>query len=369
MRSASTRFPKGLGQPCERLLGRLVVVDPDQFPDRFGERPVRDALAVREATATRNECAVVEIAKELLHKPRLAYAGKAKHREKLAGAVADCLLEGVTHSATFALPSHHWRGKTAGLPFGSVDERDHVPRVLRGLRDNRAPDQLVGFLVDNELAGRSNAGGSSERLAGCTTVCRRIGARDDFTRADSDSEIEPDGALGYQLVGEPGECLPSLDRRPHRTQRIVLVHGRQSEDNRERFPGCGFEGAAMPLGGALNRIESAVGHAAETLGIEALTELGRESDPDEEGCNGLASITGADRVLNVRNGVGQNPLLDTPVSGHFTIKRRILVENLLVELAQTAARLDTQLLDQHRACSLVGVQRVGLAPGLILRKH
>src|SRR5262249_14379183 len=50
-------------------------------------------------------------------------------------------------------------------------------------------------------------------------------------------------------------------------------------------------------------------------------------------------------------------------------QRRVLAENGSLELLQGRTRLDAEVLDQRRTCSLVGGERLRLAPGTVERKH
>ena len=60
---------EGLRQQGQSLLGRGPVIEPDDLFHRFGERPVRDALAVGQTTAAGNECTARQLVEELLDEP------------------------------------------------------------------------------------------------------------------------------------------------------------------------------------------------------------------------------------------------------------------------------------------------------------
>src|SRR5436190_13448649 len=55
----------------------------------LGDRPVGDALTVREAAAPEDSHVRAEPADELLHEPRLAHACGAEHREQVTGSICD----------------------------------------------------------------------------------------------------------------------------------------------------------------------------------------------------------------------------------------------------------------------------------------
>src|SRR5438045_2016638 len=72
----------------------VVERDPRRGLDHLGDRPVGDALAVREAAAGQDGDAVGD-RRELADEPALAHAGLAVDGEELGAAVADGAVEGV----------------------------------------------------------------------------------------------------------------------------------------------------------------------------------------------------------------------------------------------------------------------------------
>ena len=69
-----------LGPSCLRAICFVEVRDVDQ---RFGQRPERDALSVRQAASAEDGRAITEFLDEGRQEPRLAYAGDAEDREEL----------------------------------------------------------------------------------------------------------------------------------------------------------------------------------------------------------------------------------------------------------------------------------------------
>src|SRR4029453_12579318 len=84
--------------------------------EELDDGPVRDSFAVGEA-APAHDGRVLERADELGRQARLADAGDAEDREKLAGAVVDCLRERLPQAAQLA---------------GAADERRGGPARERG---------------------------------------------------------------------------------------------------------------------------------------------------------------------------------------------------------------------------------------------
>ena len=82
----------------ERLLDRVVVRDPGDSLDHLGERPVRDALPVRESAALQHRRAL-EPVDELARQAALADTGLAVDREQVGAPVADGPVERVRQAA------------------------------------------------------------------------------------------------------------------------------------------------------------------------------------------------------------------------------------------------------------------------------
>ena len=83
----------------------------------------------------------------------------------------------------------------------------------------------------------------------------------------------------------------------------------------------------------------------------------------------FASLPRLRRFDEVRIQSPESLLRVTLVRWRRDVECGVLTQNLLVELAQSATRLDAEPLDQRGARGLIGLQRVGLAPGLIERQH
>ena len=82
-------------------LREVAVVEADSVADGLQHRPVSDALAIREAAATRHQSRSETSCDKLHDEPGLADAGRAEHREELTRAVADRLLERIAQPPPF----------------------------------------------------------------------------------------------------------------------------------------------------------------------------------------------------------------------------------------------------------------------------
>ena len=129
----------GFEQPAEGelRLGRRrpdhrVGLDADRDED-LDERPVRDALAVREAAAAEDVGRVADALEEVGDEARLADAGGAEEREEPARAIGDGVLVVAPEALPLALASDERRLRVAG-------ERTRRRRAPRGAgTPRRAP--------------------------------------------------------------------------------------------------------------------------------------------------------------------------------------------------------------------------------------
>ena len=170
LRSPSTASSSPDGQPdqigdsivlaaraelLERLLERLVVGDPDRRLDHLGERPVRHALAVRQAAALEHARAVHGV-DELAGQAALADARLAVDREDVGAAVAQRSLVRVLEQLQLGLAADE-RG--TDVDVRPVDGADHAP----GAHRRAHPLQLERPRVLHDAAARGRGGWRSGR--------------------------------------------------------------------------------------------------------------------------------------------------------------------------------------------------------------
>src|SRR5262249_12942306 len=112
----------------------------------------------------------------------------------------------------------------------------------------------------------------------------------DLARADSETEVQLEHAVGLQLAGKDHEAIPDFTRGPHCTQGVVLVDGREAEDDRRGGACHGLDRAAVPLHPNPGGIDGALSDAAERLGIDVLLLCRDDADVDEEGADRLPDL-------------------------------------------------------------------------------
>ena len=173
-------------------------------------------------------------------------------------------------------------------------------------------------------------------------------------------------SIPVRTVSAPaGEGVAQLDRRPDGTQSIVLVGGRHTEDGHD---------ATVPQ--PLDRRAVALEHRRQ-LGKRAVTEPPAQLRVEAGRAHGLgdAGHENRDRLANRRRRSGGLRAHRWSFGGPRGDRRLrqvelgILAQDGLVQLAQLAARLDAELLDQVAARCLVDLERVGVAAGAVEREH
>ena len=144
-----------LAKLLERLLERLVVGDPDRRLDHLGERPVRHALAVRQAAALEHACAVHRV-DELAGQPALADTRLAVDREEVRAAVAQRSLVRVLEQLQLGLAADE---RSADVDVPLVDGAENAPGAHRGAHAL----ELERACVLDDAAARERGGARSGR--------------------------------------------------------------------------------------------------------------------------------------------------------------------------------------------------------------
>ena len=220
----------------QRLLTGILALRARHILHDLGERPVRDAFAVGQAAAAQHRRLGAEQFDELLHKPRLAHAGAAEHREQAAGPIADRILEHALQRPALPLSPDERRVEPAEMPGGVRDDRVQTDAVdglsvLHGptgttLDQDSVSHEHVSRLADQDLARLRRllkALGDVDRLTRDEEVPLRVVAGDHLAGVDADPGGKPDAPRTLELVVERGQRLAHLDRGPNRPQGIVLV--------------------------------------------------------------------------------------------------------------------------------------------------
>ena len=142
---------------------------------------------------------------------------------------------------------------------------------------------------------------------------------------------------------------------------------RQPEHCGDGIAGDRLDRSTVPVGGTLERLERGAGHPPQGLRVEGRTSCGNDGKPHED-CRHRLSDVANDRVVDWKRS-SCRARLAVRLVGHGQIKRRILVEDRLVQLPQRPGWLDAKLLDQDRPRLLVGIESLGLTAGAIEREQ
>lgn len=165
---------------------------------------------------------------------------------------------------------------------------------------------------------------------------RAVGANHHLSRLDACSDLEPG--------------RPQLHRGARRTQRVVLVSGRDSEETHQHVPDDLLDGRAVAPEHGGRDIGGTRHDPARRLGVRG-PERNHELDEDDRDSPSLR----------------REPRLGLPA--WTAIQRAVLPEDRLLELPQRRSRLDAQLLDQRPAGVAIFVEGVRLPSGAVERQH
>ena len=188
---------------------------------------------------------------------------------------------------------------TNGVAFRSADgsDRDDAPgghglglalgvQRLDRLGHDRVAHESPGRLADQHatgLGGRLQARGGVHRVADDRRV---LAGQDHLAGRDPD----PGGETDRQALVQRLEPLVHLDRRPHRSQSVVLVGKRHAEHGDDRVSDEFLHAAAVALGGRAHLGEVALQDRAKQFWIVALSETGRSDEIAEESRHGPAGL-------------------------------------------------------------------------------
>ena len=182
------RFRFVLHQLLDRLLRELAC----RAADEVSERPVRDALPVRQAAAEKHTGLCARVRQQLVHQARLPDPGRAEHRHEFARVVANRFLEDLPQPDELILAADHRRIQPTRVGRRSGDNCEQSPRV-HGLRAALQLERVE--LLDEDRVAREPV---------------RLLSEQDLARAGCGLQ-----ALGerYGLTGGKGVTL-CRDRRP-----------------------------------------------------------------------------------------------------------------------------------------------------------
>ena len=265
-----------------RRVERVVVGDPGCHLHHLRDGPVRDALAVREATARENRRAL-DAVDELAREARLADPGGPVDRHEVDARVpAGACKRVVEKLELFLAPDE---GDRDGQPPTDIlRDGDDPPRLdpirespckLRAerRRDDAVTGQPLGVRPEQDLArlGRLlQPGRRVDRQAG--------GKRGLFLVRDDLARLDPDPDLQAELL----DRVDHPERRAHRPLGIVLVRDGHAEGRHHSVAGEPLHHTAVRDDAVLDLPEEPVQPRAHDLRVGARHELRRAHQIDEK---------------------------------------------------------------------------------------
>ncbi len=271
-----------LAQLLERFLERIVVGDAGGGLDHLAERPVRDALAVRQR-APHEHARSLDTVEELACQPALPHTGLAVDREEVGAAVPQAAVERVREELELRFPPDERRAwaeranravEHVNQPPGPQRPVDAFQLERAGVLDDEAGRrEPVGRRADQDLARTGRALETRREVDRLSRRKRRLGALDDHLAG-----LDPDPRLEIEPV----------DRVAHRQRcscgalRVVLVCLRDAERGHDGVAGELLDDAAVLPDALRDRLEELVHAAPHDLRVGAGDELCRVDDVDEQ---------------------------------------------------------------------------------------
>ena len=299
-----------LARGCKRLLAeqrtdgrgdRRLELRVRQLLQHLQDRPVRDALAVGQARPlhhVRFRCRGDELGAEA----RLPDSRRPEDREQVTRALGAHALPGVGEQALLSLPPDHrhlvpprWRRGDREQSMG----RDGRVLSLQLERRQRldldgVPDERQRRRTEQDVARLRRLFQPRRHVDGVARREPLLGAGYDLTRRHADPPRD----------AEIGEGFAHLGGRPHRAERVVLVHDRDAEHGHHGVADELLDGAAVRLHDRPHAVEVAGEKRPKRLGVEPFSEAGRAGDVAEEHRHRLARLAWDGQVLERRRAVG-----------------------------------------------------------------
>ena len=266
MSSASSSPSSTAASRREVVLVRRRVVEPGRIPDCLEHGPVRDAFAVGQTAAARDEGRLAESpATNSCTRRDFPTPGRAEDREQLARAVAGRLLERVVQAPPLPLAADHRRVEAALAADGARPHPQETNLLAVRLGFDRVADEPMRPLVEQDRSRVGELLQTERRSDGCArrAVLIAVAAGKHLARADADAELEPRTPLAFELVSQAGEPVPHLGGGGHRAERVVLVDRGDPEDRSHGPAQRALDGRAVTLERRQELVESARASSAE----------------------------------------------------------------------------------------------------------
>ena len=159
------------------------------------------------------------------------------------------------------------------------------------LRFDRVTHEIERRATEEDLARRCRllqARGEVDSVPGHETLLR---TRDHLARVDADPQLERYPVIASELLVQCDERLVQPCGRPHRTQRIVLVHHRHAEHSHHRVADELLHHPAVRFDRHAGHLEVAGHHVAQALRVEPLAKCGGVGHVAEEDRDGLSHLS------------------------------------------------------------------------------
>ena len=312
--------------------------------ERVPERRERRRLE-RRRPAHEARCRGVEPAGELAREPRLAHPRRPEESHQPRAAVPDDARECRLELSQLVLATDERALEPPHDRFDVVAHLEDGVRAVARVGDDGVPDEPPRAPADEDVAFRRGGAkpvGLLERLSRHERLPAGGIARDHVARRESRPGNE---AGGSERAGDV-----------HRAQRVVLVRARDAEDREHAVVGGASGGAALRAEHSLGLCAAPAQPLAPRFWI-AGSPGGDVCEVCEEHRHRLPGL-----LHRARGPRGRRV-------GRRGRERGILAQDRALERLEPLARLGADLLDERRAGSGVGVERVGLAAGAVEREH
>ena len=289
-RSSVTARPLAGDRLDRRRRGRLDARLRELLDD-LDDRPVGDALAVRAGSGRGPTSAPSSEARNSATSLDLPTPAAPRTVNRWQERSGDDPLPGLREHAALPLPSDHRRVQAAGEALVAVHGQQPVGRArARSCPSGRAARPPRPRRRRARAAASPRRSGSPRAAPPAASRAATLTASPVASRSSVPVTTSPVVTPIRPWMPSSGKRVAHLDRRPQRTQRVVLVHDRHAEHGHHRVADELLHRAAVPLDDRLHPLEVAGEQRAQRLRVELLAELGRAGDVAEEDRDDLALL-------------------------------------------------------------------------------
>ena len=261
--------------------------------DHLDRGPVGHALAIGEASAANDNR--VNPTEELGREPGLPNTRAPEHGEQVARPILTSIGKRTLQQTQLALTAHHRRSMLPRRFTGHRRDPVGIDRLglpthgkLAGrLRVDDVADKTMGGRADEDLTGRG-------RLFQPRRQIHHVARRESLLRPHDNLACgNPDPGFYVEIW----KRISHLNRRTHTTQRVILMHGRYTEDSHHRVANELLHRSTMALDDRAHSVEVAREQRPQRLRVETLPKLRRPGHIAEHDGHDLALLTLRRRTL------------------------------------------------------------------------